>query len=808
MEVIERISAMRQSGDLQGARRLGEEAVACGNDSSAIVNTLIDTYLDIAQECHRTGVTSYLDEINRRIDELLAEYGTSDRLSQRRRAIRMSTLPGYDELHRLDELSHHDGHEAEAYTLARKYMTDNPVNPLLHEVTAFILYRYLRACYSSLESTVARRLLADYLALTVPKPSRVHSLMLRMAVRVARRFPDFNFARFFRLWNPRTLRRDDILPEGNDGRPLPSLAMAALSCVIDSPQSNDFAELLDLIPATPEEKTALLRDTFHHLTRKAIEADDNKGAIELLDLYSRYCTLHTACDRHSAMLGMALRVIRDAEAWRFPEFFVSWDPAYFRQDDFRPVVNRHGESVIPLATRAMGRCFAVIKNDLPRHSYLLPSVIRAFDSVAAIMPGGPDEQLERRRAMMLAWADCEDTAVDRFCALASRPEIRSANFWQDFSDIIRQRQLKMGIIALGLLKTDPGDPDIGSLRLSMAQLLHFQGEDSSASLELKLYADEIASMAAEPSARYGAIAATIDVTAIPAPSNELLYHTLAAEALDLIYNRFSPRQMCVVKTDGPRLLLSDGATRPIEIDTRVWPIAERMHVGDNMSVRTDNTGRIVAIRPTDGRPYSALPLHYGIVVGLNPLSVHCAGKSDSIETAYNQSISIGTPVSLRVWRDASCIRRGIELSPVSIADARRHFDHICVTIYSRDTDGTAHYSAGPEIEPGTIPATLAENIPDNTPVDLYFYRTSDGQRHAISLSQPLTPDRCPALKSVSGPLKPTTDGGWAVRDVMLPKHLIEAQNIEADTYLKVTAIYIPRRQGQSPYWQALTAESY
>ena len=72
----------------------------------------------------------------------------------------------------------------------------------------------------------------------------------------------------------------------------------------------------------------------------------------------------------------------------------------------------------------------------------------------------------------------------------------------------------------------------------------------------------------------------------------------------------------------------------------------------------------------------------------------------------------------------------------------------------------------------------------------------------------MPPDGCPALKSASGPLKPTTDGGWAVRDVMLPKHLIEAQNIEPDTYLKVTAIYIPRRQGQSPYWQALTAQSY
>lgn len=806
----ERLQKLRAEGDLHAARRLGEEILSAGEDTPQILAALTDVYLDIEADCLRAGVTSYINEIDRRVDELLKMSDDSERRAARHRALKLTTLNGYAELHAFEELSHHDGHEAEAYTSARDFLTKNAVDPRLHETVALILYRYLRADYTRLGSREARRLLADYVALAVPKPSRTHSLMLRMAVRVARRYDDFNFARFFMIWDPRMLRPEDIDPRGSDGRPLPSLAMAAIARIVDSPYAGELPDLLQLIPASPDMRLSILRDAFYSLVSSAINKGDDDTAAELLRLYSLHATLHTASERHSAMLALGLKVFRDSRASSFPEYFVAWDPYFMRKADFLPSTNSRGEQIPPLASRAMSRCFSVIRNDIPRHSYLLPQVIRAFDTIADIMPGRPDELLERRRAMLLAWNDCEDTAIDRFCAMATRPGHHSARFYLDFAEILPSQQLKKGIIALGIIRCSSvsEDADTSSLRLSLAQQLHFDGLDDRAALELKLYSDEIASIAAEPSARYGAIAATIDTNAIMPPSNDLLYHTLAAEALDFIYRRIPSREMSVIEADGDTLLLSDGTSQPLGVDTHTWPVASRLALGANVSVKLDTAGSIVAIKPVDNEPYAALPLYYGIVTAVDPPQVHCAGKTDTISVRTSEELHEGDTVSMRVYRDREGHRVGIRLKQLPIASARRHFEHLAVAVYELRPDGSALYSVGPESAPGEIPAALSAGLQVGEPVEIYFYRTKDGERHVISRSEAIRPESCKALKTVSGPLSIAPDGTGSVRDIHIPASLLADNGISDNTYIKATAVYLPRRGSSTPIWQGVTVDIY
>lgn len=811
MNALEQMQKLRRDGDLQGARRRGEEILAAGNDSTELIELLADIYLDIEAECMRTGVTSFISEIDSRLDELLSQLPGAGRIASRHKAIQISALPNYADIMRFEELSHHDGKEEEAYHGVRAFISQTPVDPRLHETVALILYRHLRADYTRIGSRESRRLLADYLGLAVPKPSRVHSLILRMAVRVARRYDDFNFARFLRLWNPRTLRPDDISPHGIDGRPLPSLAMAAIARVIDSPQVAEFPDLLQMIPATAEVRLAVLRDTFFNLVSNACKQGDHDTAAEMLRLYSLHASMHTASARHSDMLALALKVLRDERAWRFPEFFVAWDCFFLRKADFSTTTSRTTGRTIPsLASRAMARCFSVIKNDIPRHSYLLPQVIRAFDTIAETMPGGPDELLELRRASMLAWSDCEDTALDRLCALATRPGDRSARFWLDFAEIAPSRQLKMGILALGIIKSQQAreDAEAASLRLSLAQLLHFEGNDDSASLELQLYTDEMSSLAAEPSARYGAIAATINPEAVMPPSNELLYHTLAAEALDTIYRRYPARRMCVIAADASNLLLSDGGQPPLNINIKQWPAVSRLKAGACVTVRLNNTGQTVAVRPYDDAPFAALPLHHGIVTSTSPLLIHCAGKPDAIAAETQAELTTGDTVAMRVYRDNSGRRCGLAVTQVPIARARSEFDHLSVAIFDRLPDGGALFSAGPDIEPGKIPPEFAAGQSDGEPFEIYFYRTADGERHVISTSEAIDPEGCKALKTVSGELNIKSDGSASVRDVHIPAELIAKAGISDRTYVTATAIYLPRRGAETPIWQAIAIDTY
>lgn len=66
--------------------------------------------------------------------------------------------------------------------------------------TGWDIYRYLKANIENMESQEARTLLACYMKMELEKPSLLHSLMLNIALRMAKLFPDFQFERFFEMW--------------------------------------------------------------------------------------------------------------------------------------------------------------------------------------------------------------------------------------------------------------------------------------------------------------------------------------------------------------------------------------------------------------------------------------------------------------------------------------------------------------------------------------------------------------------------------------------------------------------------------
>lgn len=71
----------------------------------------------------------------------------------------------------------------------------------------------------------ARRLLAEYLQLGLPRPSRLHSAILSCAVKMAIAFPDFHFVAFLDLWGLENLRPEDSEPLADgEGRRIPPLA--------------------------------------------------------------------------------------------------------------------------------------------------------------------------------------------------------------------------------------------------------------------------------------------------------------------------------------------------------------------------------------------------------------------------------------------------------------------------------------------------------------------------------------------------------------------------------------------------------
>lgn len=82
-----------------------------------------------------------------------------------------------------------------------------------------------------LGSTAARQFLADCMKLPLDRPSKLYSALLSAAVKVAKTYPDFRFAKFLNMWDITNLRPEDhqrqqaTVPTGSPvGKTFPSLA--------------------------------------------------------------------------------------------------------------------------------------------------------------------------------------------------------------------------------------------------------------------------------------------------------------------------------------------------------------------------------------------------------------------------------------------------------------------------------------------------------------------------------------------------------------------------------------------------------
>lgn len=81
----------------------------------------------------------------------------------------------------------------------------------LHEDFGWIIYRYLKANFDRLTSVQIRCLLRDYMMLRNKRPSMLHSTILGFALKFHKEHPDFSFYRFFLLWGPENLRKEDFI---------------------------------------------------------------------------------------------------------------------------------------------------------------------------------------------------------------------------------------------------------------------------------------------------------------------------------------------------------------------------------------------------------------------------------------------------------------------------------------------------------------------------------------------------------------------------------------------------------------------
>ena len=108
--------------------------------------------------------------------------------------------------------------------LRQLFHDTKPTDQQTCERYAWVIVKSIQAHIAELGSVTCRQLLADYLLLPLPCPSRLHSAILSVATQMANTFPDFHFVTFLNRWEVQNIRPEDYEQPTIEGNTYPSLA--------------------------------------------------------------------------------------------------------------------------------------------------------------------------------------------------------------------------------------------------------------------------------------------------------------------------------------------------------------------------------------------------------------------------------------------------------------------------------------------------------------------------------------------------------------------------------------------------------
>lgn len=562
----------------------------------------------------------------------------------------------------LSQLAATPGHEREAYEALRK-LTDRSLTRL-HNDIGWIVWRYLRASGATTSPREFAEALSEYLALDTIRPSRLHSLMLRQAVGLARRCPDYDFYSFFMQWGPEHLTQEDCTATDSDGDEAsgrPTLAWLAVRCAVAGmkcPGLPAITSRLNGTPLDPEQVWEAARSEIFWSAEHALRAGDTE---RLRRLFSYYATVLCGAypgRRHSRMLGLACRALRGSLAPMMIPFLKAWDPALLTPDDLLPRSGEEGEEYVSLESLALRSAFDSVRADWRALGEAAPWLLPLM--TAAVENGRADSWLRRDYALTLARVGRRTEAHAVLLALAGKM-CGQSYYWSDLASITDDPMLRCALLARSLLMRAGDRRFTGSTHLEMARAMIDASMPGRAAVELLLYRRRREAVRKPLSKLYDRLAATVGVaTDLPADQRDT-YTRMARRAEEHVFSAIPSVAMTVTgiwrQADGTSLVsLSDASLHSVTVRHDDWSALADAVPGMSADVRlaeTDGAYRAVAISRADRPAWSDLPEETGTVTFVSPRGtafVQLDGSGRSVTVfGHGAGMDRGVRVAIRPY---------------------------------------------------------------------------------------------------------------------------------------------------------------
>lgn len=827
---VQEITELRKAGKLQEAYRMAREELREEPESPWASMAMFWVLRDACRKLLEDGQTErakpFLDMMAQLLPQMVDEKGYGE---QAYAALRKRLLPEAELVEQAARLAKENA--AQAYERVKHYVQcPAELDEALHESLGWVLYYYIRAGKDSLSSVEVRTALRDYLRLANPRPSLLHSMVLNHALGFAKGHADFDFYRFFLLWKPEYLRREDLRKSTEGDQEYPSLI--ARVCRHLATGNTPFApgELCEKIPLPKPEALDLLREPCFWRIQDLHKAGKAREAFEALARYNQTFAGSGPSHWHSEVLNLAERCMDGPEAWRFAYFLKQWDYRNLRMQDWQERTDKEGHSYTPLALKAAKKCYEALKNAPRKDADLLLSLEGLYEAVEKHAP--EDEWAVRRHAHICMWAGQHERAAAIYKRLLL--DLSDKYYvWAELAACVPgDNRLRLTLLCKAL-QMERNEDFLGSIRLALAEVLLEENLQAEALCELdtyKKYHDK-------PAPRYAELAKRILPETLAPGNNKALYERHAAEAEDYAFADRETQNLVLAerweKEGKKRCVLTDGKGTTVSVNAKRFPLLLKEPLGTVFSVKcrvetetrktytgpytgnvrmTIETKRtLLCLHKADAAPWEGMPQSAGYVAYVN-------GEKQVAHIATPQLglLFYGMKGTKNVWKKGDLVwlrayrHKQEKEVRTQVVDMKKATPEAALPCFSSGIAAVDHvnpekqlfhYVFGPGKGGGTVLYKETELRPEAGDLLKVTYCTlpgKDGDKRLVTLSAEHTSETdCEALKTVEGRLvvkyRDEGAGGMPdfafVGDYYVHRSLLQKHGIATDCHVQATAVY-------------------
>ena len=608
------VTLLRRAGRLNEAMSIAEADLR-REQSHWTYSALFWVLRDFCRLCIERNQVQSAREYIRRMELIIPNINDSQGYAQDALILLKRQLTPYvAEVQRLSENSK-NGQEELAYTQICELNRNYTLSPLLHEDFGWIIYRYLRECYETCGSINARKALKTYLELQNKRPSKLHSSVLKIAIRISEKYNDFKFLPFLGYWDLTMFTSDDLqrvltfAPSSNLEDDC--LAEKCIEQCVKSKYS------LEEINESFRVNSQISQDDIYYAYSRCYFFDINNCRDEdntFFDRIDNYLKeidgFHVSNDYHSKILTLYLRKLPENKSELAVLTINKWGLGNFRNEDW--VRGEKEEKVFPsLIEKVIKRYFQGLKNNSfhnvdPEFEILLEKACEKYDN----------EQLKRNLAILLSAKGDEERALAIYKSLLL--DLNKYYVWKELAEITDDLDLKISAYCKAIV-SEPQDDFLGDIHLSLAKLMIDDGLFPEAKRELKTYADTYQRKGWHINENYNSLISQIPNDVPTAENNNPFYESHMSSAEDFVYSDIDWTTMFIAdiynsKKDGNKivkkvkLISTDGVSASLKYNKLVGSNKELGKCYDVKIHSKEGRNEIVLIKESEIHINQLLPL--------------------------------------------------------------------------------------------------------------------------------------------------------------------------------------------------------